>query len=66
MMVRRLAEIVADNDESVYVVWSYYDTSDLYMLVELDRPNEEPLFLKPSEFRILEPLEIIERVMEWQ
>lgn len=64
-VIGRLATV--QNKETVYVVWNYYDTSNLYLLLELDRPNDgEHLVLNSEGFHLLEPLEIVERVMEWK
>jgi hypothetical protein len=63
--IGRLA--VLKHVESVYVVWNYYESSDLYLLVELDRPSDgEQAVVKENEFRLLKPLEIVERVIQWK
>jgi hypothetical protein len=51
---------------TIYVVWNYYESSGLYLLLELDSPQDgEQLLLKEDEFHLLEPLEVVEYVTEW-
>lgn len=64
----RLAVKEKNDDSTVYVVWEVDEEENRVKLVELDRAYDgEPHFvdLEEEEVYLLEPLEVVERVKEW-
>lgn len=58
-----------DEDSTVYVVWEVNEDDNTVFLVELDRPQDgdsRRVNLNDEKVYLLNPLEVVERVIQWK